>query len=57
MLTLHYEVQGSIPKPHKRLCDGANPSTWEVEAEGSDPQHRPWSHSEFEASLGCLRPD
>ena len=33
-----------------------HPSTWEMEAGGSGVQGHPWLHSEFEASLGYMRP-
>lgn len=32
-----------------------NPSTWELEARGSGVQNQPRLHTEFKASLGCVR--
>lgn len=34
------------------ICD---PSTWEVKARGSEVQHQPWLHIDFEASLSYIR--
>lgn len=33
-----------------------HPNTQEAEAEGSEVQGQPWLHSEFEVTLGYMRP-
>lgn len=36
------------------MLHSCNPSTWEVDAEGSGVQSHPWPHSKFKVILGCL---
>lgn len=37
------------------MAHACNPSTWEIEAEGSGVQGHPLLHSEFEAGLDYIR--
>lgn len=57
-LTSIHKAQGLIPSPAQSMSvlNTCNPSTWEVEAGGSEVEGHPWLHKEFEAGLGYMRP-
>lgn len=45
------ESLGSVPNTSGVAIHVHNPSTWQVEAGGSEMYSHPWLNSEFEASL------
>ena len=53
-----HKAHGSIPSSSYNRYSGPhrNPTTWQVEAGGSEVQGHPQLHSKFKASLGYMKP-